>query len=180
MATEFQDNAFWDYSVAVYGKPDVADACVFLQDRYGLDVNLLLFCVWFGASGRGPLPVEEIEGCIRRTGDWRVHVIEPLRAIRRACRDQALGVPEYLLQVFRPLMREIELDAEHVEQLVLAETVRNVPSEPVADDVRAHDAREGLIAYIATAGVQRDRRLDDCLRTLLRAAFPGAESADPG
>jgi len=175
MVNDFQHNPFWDYSLSLYGKPGVADACIYLQDRYGLDVNLLLFCVWIGASGRGLLDAGDIDTCMQRSGDWRARVVEPLRAIRRACREEPLGVPEFLLQAFRPRMREIELDAEHVEQLVLAEAVRTRPAEPVADDVRANDTRLNLAAYLNAAGMQRDERADDCLRVLLSAAFPGSE-----
>ena len=178
MTADFQNNPFWDYSVSIYGKPDVADACIFLQDKYGLDVNLLLFCVWLGASGRGSLDVNEIDGCRRRTGDWRARVIEPLRSIRRACRDEPLGVPEFLLQIFRPLMLDIESDAEHIEQLVLAELIRNKPAEDVADDVKAFDAQRSLLEYIQVAGLERERQLDTCVRTILGAAFPGAELSE--
>ena len=34
--------SFWDFSVGTYRRPGVADACLSLQDRYGLDVNVLL------------------------------------------------------------------------------------------------------------------------------------------
>ncbi|MFQ5635183.1 MAG: TIGR02444 family protein [Gammaproteobacteria bacterium] len=180
MTAAFQDNPFWEYSLSIYGEPGVADACIFLQDKFGLDVNLLLFCVWFAASGRGPLEAADIDDCIKRTRDWRSRVVEPLRAIRRACRDEPLGVPEFLLQVFQPLMRDIELDAEHVEQLVLAEAIRNKPTERVAAEVGAHDAQQNLLAYIGSVGAIRDRQLDDCLRRILRAAFPGAGSGEFG
>jgi len=178
MTAEFQNNPFWDYSVSIYGKPDVADACIFLQDKYGFDVNLLLFCVWLGAAGRGSLNADEIDGCIKRTRDWRARVIEPLRSIRRACRDEPLGVPEFLLQIFRPLMLDIEKEAEHIEQLVLAELIRNKPAEDVADDVKAFDAQRSLREYVRVAGIDRERQLDACARTILAAAFPDADLSE--
>lgn len=173
MKNEFQDSAFWDFSLSIYGRPGVADACLFLQDRYGLDVNLILFCVWVGSTGRGPLEEHQIDACVSRTSDWRECVIEPLRQIRRACRDEPLGVPEFLLQVFRPSMHDVELDAEHVEQLVLAELAPSMPQEAVADDVRFDDVRRSLLRYVEHQGAQRDSRLDECLLAILRAAFPG-------
>jgi uncharacterized protein (TIGR02444 family) len=176
MVERFRDNPFWDYSIAIYGKPRVADACLFLQDRYGLDVNLLLFCLWLGASGRGYLDEREIDACRMRTGDWRSRVVEPLRDIRRACHDEPLGVPQFLLQVFDPLIRQIELDAEHVAQLVLAEFSDNKPAEDVADDVKAFDAQRSISAYLAVADVRRDERLHECVRTIVAAAFPGANA----
>jgi hypothetical protein len=36
------DNPFWDFSLALYAKEGVADACLLLQDKLGYDVNLLL------------------------------------------------------------------------------------------------------------------------------------------
>jgi uncharacterized protein (TIGR02444 family) len=173
MKNEFQDSPFWDFSLAIYGRPGVADACLFLQDRYGLDVNVMLFCVWVGSTGRGSLEAHEIDACVSRSSDWRERVIEPLRQIRRACRDEPLGVPEFLLQVFRTSMHDVELDAEHVQQLVLAELAPTMPVADVADDVRFDDVRRSLLRYVQHQGVPRDSRLDECLATILRAAFPG-------
>lgn len=174
MAT-FPENSFWDYSLSVYAMPHVADACVFLQDRYELDVNVLLFCVWVGASGRQPLEPEALRDCIRRIRDWRARVVEPLRSIRRACRDEPLGVPEFLLESFVPSMRNTEIDAERVEQLVLADSVRHQPEETIDDAMKAQRALRNLRAYVAVTGAESGGRLDECLRTLFEAAFPGME-----
>ena len=45
------DGRFWAFSLEVYGRPGVAPACLALQDRHGLDVNLLLFCCWAASQG---------------------------------------------------------------------------------------------------------------------------------
>ena len=45
------DGRFWAFSLDVYGRPGVAPACLALQDRHGLDVNLLLFCCWAASQG---------------------------------------------------------------------------------------------------------------------------------
>ena len=42
--TRSRDNPFWNYSLALYARAEVAKTCLALQDRLGLDVNLLLFC----------------------------------------------------------------------------------------------------------------------------------------
>ena len=47
-----EETPFWQFSGAVYAHPGVAEACLDLQDRHGLDVNLLLFCAWAGVQGR--------------------------------------------------------------------------------------------------------------------------------
>ncbi|NVK55846.1 MAG: TIGR02444 family protein [Alteromonadaceae bacterium] len=40
------NDAFWQHSLAVYSKPGVAEACLTLQDRYQVNVNLLLLLHW--------------------------------------------------------------------------------------------------------------------------------------
>ena len=48
-----EDEAFWRFSLAFYERPGVADALIALQDCDGFDVNLVLFALWLGVSGRG-------------------------------------------------------------------------------------------------------------------------------
>src|SRR4029077_986465 len=45
----------WRFSLAFYALPGVARALIALQDRDGLDVNLMLFAMWLGISGPGRL-----------------------------------------------------------------------------------------------------------------------------
>lgn len=46
------ENRFWRFSLAVYAAPGVADECLALQERCGIDVNILLFCAWVGGARR--------------------------------------------------------------------------------------------------------------------------------
>ena len=50
---DLPSSRFWDFSLEIYAKPGVAQACLALQDECGADVNLLLFCCWAG-------PLDEI------------------------------------------------------------------------------------------------------------------------
>ena len=65
MAAEFPDHPFWDFSLRVYGSEGVPEACLVLQERHGIDVNVLLYCFWLGASGRGTLDDGEIAAVCR-------------------------------------------------------------------------------------------------------------------
>ena len=72
---------FWELSVATYSRPGVADACLSLQDRHSLDVNLVLFCCWYGST-RGLLNKDIFERVIVFSESWATHVVRPLRNIR--------------------------------------------------------------------------------------------------
>lgn len=75
----------WDYAVAQYRRPGVAEACLALQDDYGADVLLLLCAAYMAARGVA-LSAEvaaELEAC---AADLRSQLVEPLRRLRKGQR----------------------------------------------------------------------------------------------
>jgi uncharacterized protein (TIGR02444 family) len=121
--------AFWRFSLDVYGRPGVASACLDLQDRYGCDVNLVLFALWVGASGRGRLTEADLGELEGATASWRRLVIEPLRALRRRVKHEADSAALYAA------LKAAELEAEHALQnrLEALAPPRTATAEPVAD-----------------------------------------------
>ena len=73
---------FFAYSLAVYGRADVAQSCLALQDREGLDVNLILFCLWAATKGR-QLEDREITDLIDAVAAWQQDVVATFRELRR-------------------------------------------------------------------------------------------------
>ena len=52
MTSKDAADEFWQFSLEVYARPQVADLCLVLQDEHGFDVNILLLCLWL-AQGEG-------------------------------------------------------------------------------------------------------------------------------
>ncbi|MGE4220898.1 MAG: TIGR02444 family protein, partial [Alphaproteobacteria bacterium] len=61
------DAALWPFSLSVYARPGVAEACLALQARRGLDVNLLLWCGWRAAVGVGACNAAELREAMALT-----------------------------------------------------------------------------------------------------------------
>lgn len=144
-------NPFWEFSLEFYGRPGVAQACLALQDEAGLDVNLLLFCIWAARGGPGSLTPAALERAISASAAWRLQVVGPLRAARRAAKG--LGGEHAL--AFRDDLAATELAAERVEQWLLYESLpgRNPRSPPVRDGhAMTRLARGNLLAYLEKAG----------------------------
>ena len=61
---------FWRFSVKFYAVPGVAQACIELQDRAKVDVNILFFLLWNATQMRalGHAEVAELD---RMIGAWR-------------------------------------------------------------------------------------------------------------
>ncbi|MBX3521188.1 MAG: TIGR02444 family protein [Xanthobacteraceae bacterium] len=137
-------NALWRFSLNYYSTPDVPDICLFLQDNYNVDVNILLLILWLAASGKS-LSVDEIAEIDRHVKHWRDTVIVPLRMIRRS-----IPKPEEASSrlAFRANLKKLELESERIEQDDLFSQFRThtgVAPDPVA-------ARKGLDAYASYLG----------------------------
>ena len=114
---DFPDHPFWDFSLALYAKPGVAESCLRLQDGLGLDVNLLLYACWTAARGGERPSPDGWRRLVDETAVWRSQVVEPLRSVRRFLKD-AEATP--WSTGLRERVKALELDAEHAEQLMVA------------------------------------------------------------
>ncbi len=163
---DFPANPFWDFSLAVYGRPGMAPACLALQDRHGLDVNLLLLCCWAGEQGRtlAPAEIEELVAVVR---PWQEEVVQPLRAVRRWLKNQA-AVPAGLAGTLREQILARELDAERLEQHMLTETL-----SIGAGAGSAETAAVNLKAYFGVMEIEVVSGDAADLAALLTAGFPG-------
>lgn len=162
-------NPFWAYSLRLYRKPGVAAACIGLQDRLGIDVNVVLFCLWMAACGQTVAPATmRLAAGLSRV--WSANVVGPLRGARRFLKP--LELPE-----LRGAVARVELAAERVEQDLLWRIApRRVPPPRPPSDA-AERAMSNLIGYIAhwpRAPRAADRQ---ALCDILRAAFPAVRTA---
>jgi len=165
---------FWNFSLEVYGGDGVARACIALQDRHRADANFLLFCCWLGASGRGAIAPERLRGLIARVDPWQRQIVEQLRQVRRKL-AAGEGLPDMPAQERRALRRRLadaEIEAEHAEQLMLAEewAMPGNRDRPVKE--RLAQALANLSAYADAIAVRADRADREHVATVLRAAFP--------
>jgi uncharacterized protein (TIGR02444 family) len=172
------EHPFWDFSLRLYARPGVAAACLALQDEYAADVNILLFCCWAGHIGAGPLDQDRLRGLIVATHGWRTDVIQTLRRLRRQLKDPDETVDRQYSEWLRRRVQQIEIDAEHIEQLVLADTAGFVPDPAVSPTQPGDVATANLHHYLALIGVTIDGEVRGHLQTLLAAVFVPMEFGD--
>lgn len=103
-------NPFWAFSLAVYGRTGVAAACLALQDRRGVDVNLLLLLLWAGARCGVRLTAAEVDRIAGAIAPWHRDVVVPLRAVRRRLKGDAAA------EGLRERVKAVELESERLEQ----------------------------------------------------------------
>jgi uncharacterized protein (TIGR02444 family) len=112
------DNAFWRFSLRVYGAPGVAAECLELQDKLGLDVNVVLFAAWLGAEREIVLERSDLDRIEQAVAGWSGSVVLPLRSVRQTLKTiPEIAEPE--VQALRKRVAETELFCEQIEQALL-------------------------------------------------------------
>ncbi|MBV8535938.1 MAG: TIGR02444 family protein [Alphaproteobacteria bacterium] len=157
-----KNNPLWTYSLRLYRRPGVAPACIALQDRLGVDVNVLFFCLWMAASGRPLMPATlRLAAGLARV--WTTNVVGPLRGTRRFLKP--LDLPK-----LRGAVAQVELAAERVEQDLLVRLAPRAVRRRKRDGAqRAMENVASYSAYWRKSPRAADRR---DLLAIVRAAFP--------
>ena len=106
---------FWRFSLQFYRLPQVADACIALQEEAGVDVNLLLFLLW-QASQRRRLSTADVTALEAKIAPWREVTVIPLRSVRRALKSPPALVAAPTAEAFRNRIKAVELEAERLQQ----------------------------------------------------------------
>jgi uncharacterized protein (TIGR02444 family) len=180
LAPEFsEENPFWNFSLEIYARTGVAEACLALQNEFGVDVNMVLYCVWLADQGRA-LDDAAAGDCIAITHPWQTRMVSIIRELGRACRNDSLLAPEAFRESIRRELARVELHAERIEQELLLAfsigTARGVPSEERASlgssgSRRSPASAEGNMAnYFAAAGIVMNERSGELIDRILAAA----------
>ena len=162
-------SGFWDHSLKLYADPEVASICLDLQDRFGLDVNLLLFCLYAGHRGR-TLSADDLRRLDEVVRPWRAQVIQPLRLVRNWIRSTTSDAAADLVR--RPVL-DAELAAEHRQQRLMEETLAIAPGPTDHEASAANLARYAEILNRQPAGP-----LEAALSTLCQRSTEALDRAD--
>ncbi len=163
---DWPDNPFWDFSLDLYRRPGVAEACLALQERHGIDVNLILYFVWLGVERGVALSDDDVAATLAYVGGWHDTVVRPLRAVRSAMKHDTHGAPRDDANVLRVRIKACELDAERIEQGMLFQQKLNVVP---GSSACASFARETLGSYLKNRAIVPDSRTMLDLETILNA-----------
>jgi uncharacterized protein (TIGR02444 family) len=141
-----RDSPFWRFSVSFYSVPQVAAACLDLQDEAGADVNIVMFLLWNATQNRAfsAAAVADLES---RIGGWRDAVVVPLRMVRRALKSPPAVIDTAAADKYRTKIKGIELEAEKLQQDALYALVPSLMLERAFSPGAA--ARASISAYQA-------------------------------
>jgi uncharacterized protein (TIGR02444 family) len=140
---------FWRFSLDVYARPGVAEACLDLQDACGADVNILLFLLWRAADADA-LPAAAVAQLDAAVREWRANVVVPLRTLRRRLKRGVPPIPREAAEPFRTGVKAMELTAERLQQDAMSGMAESLPARRAGSPSEA--ARLSLAAYAELLG----------------------------
>ena len=135
-------DGFWDWAVAAYAAPGVAEECLHLQVVHEQAVPLLLWAAWCAETGRAP-DADALEGAVDTTRVWADHAVVPLRDLRRALKTRRPDMADDDREAVRAQVKAVELEAERRLMLAL-EGLAPAPGgkAPTTVDLLVRVARE--------------------------------------
>jgi uncharacterized protein (TIGR02444 family) len=119
--------SYWDWAVAVHGRPGVDAALNGLQDEHGQCVAYLLWAAWAAAEGR-PLDAGTLAAGAAIAAQWEAAATTPLRHARRALKPALPPIADAPREALREQVRKAEFAAERL----LMETLEAMAPEPGA------------------------------------------------
>ena len=145
MKREKTIDEFWQFSLEVYARPQVADLCLVLQDEHGFDVNILLLCLWLAHGEGRAISQSEIGELLGGVAALNENMVWPVRSARRWAKSwlqQAADVQAVAARskVYTSL-KATELQLEHQIQIELVRCLAN--------DGEQQGQRQGLSAQSA-------------------------------
>ncbi len=168
--SKVQGNAFWQWSNGAYEMPGAQNRLIYMQDDFGFDVNLTLWCCWRASEGE-TLTKETLKEAEKAVTAWSDGVIEPLREARRNAKD---GPPALYEQI-----KAAELEAEHREQDILYGLSR--PGGAIGREDMLDAAKNNLALYASLIDAPRrsgfsTTLLRDLIEHIFDAAAAGKKS----
>lgn len=141
---------FWRWSHSRYARDGVAPLLLQLQDQFGLDVNILLWCGWCAERYRA-IPLAIMEPAAESVDAWSQDVVKPLRGARRALKKPPVAHALSAARL-RDDVKLAELAAEKIahEMLELAAETNLTPAE--SDSKAKGRFRANLAIYTLLAG----------------------------
>ena len=164
----------WSFSLDFYDSPEVQATCLELQDRYGCDVNIVLFLLW-RASGNawfGSRAVAEIDAAV---SSWRTNVVQQLRVIRRDLKATNCLDDGEAQSFFRSMIKSLELEAEKLEQAQL----EGLDISPDGKSGSRVAGDQSLASYGTHLGTRLPSPLTHCLLNRLEALNGSPAGGDP-
>jgi uncharacterized protein (TIGR02444 family) len=139
------ESPLWRFSLAVYRGAGVQEECLDVQERHGVDVNLLMLCAYVGAIEGAVLSASDVAEALEASGAWHGNVVKALRQVRQTMKPWGAGEGTFsrVVEAVRVKVKGAELESEQIEQAMMWAWLR-----AQAGQLRQREPRQALAANV--------------------------------
>jgi len=170
--TELETDS-WAFALTIYARPGVADACLTLQNEARVDVMMLLMATFAAVRHRNLLTPVEIEALDKACRPWREQIVWRLRAIRTELKTGPKPAPGGATEPFRAKIKALELEAEKLENRMLAECLPlKPPGQAKVGPEQLRAVLDNIVMHFAgKSDIRPDVRLSPSIELIVEAAM---------
>lgn len=117
------DNPFWQFSLQQWHNKDLQQQLLALQNEQGYRVNLLLLSMWLSFEHKDIRPY--LDSLLSKSHEWHEQIVAPIRQVRQ---NLSKLLPPQSLSL-KSQVQACELHAEQIEQALLFQACKNIPTE---------------------------------------------------
>lgn len=162
-------NAEWCFVENLYGSPGVSTACLWMQDRLGVDVIVLLHSAWLLCREDRLVDSKTISALDSTISSWRLQIVLPLRSLRRLLKCAAFSISENEVRHTRQPIAQAEIGAERVALEKLAQTSKEI-TIPVANGALSSELLSRIVNFYflnsSFATISENNEMRHALETL--------------
>ena len=122
----FIQNPLWEFSIDFYDHPGIKDILLIIQDRYNLDIIILLMCIWLTKTNIENALVKNILlSSINITSELQSSIIYNIRKSRRGLKSSFKEIKlrnydlENYIESARDKLKSIEIELEALEVFLI-------------------------------------------------------------
>lgn len=175
MDINFEEHPLWDFSLQVYGQKGVSSACIGLQDRHTLDVNIVLLCLWLGSSGRPVIDQTFLERILEVSTRWNKEIVCKIRSARVTLKEKFSTIPLERCETLRQGLLALEIDCEHSQLLAFASIVHTEENADLDDPLKLAICLANLSLYFNHLEIKAGGDDFADVELIVSATFPGLE-----
>ena len=166
----------WAFALAIYARPGVAEACLTLQNEADVDVMLMLMATFAAVRHRNLMTTIEIEALDEACRPWREQIVRRLRAIRTELKTGPKPAPGEATEPFRARIKALELEAEKLENRILAECLPlKPPGQAKVGPEQLRAVLDSIVMHFAgKRDAGSDTRLSPSIEVIVEAAIQDA------
>jgi uncharacterized protein (TIGR02444 family) len=141
--------SLWSFAIRVYRRRGISEACLALQERFSIDVNVLLFAAWMGSERRVELSRSDLIRVRDEVRAWHDEVVRPLRAVRQRMKLGPKPAPSSATEALRTKLKAVEIESERIELATLQEQAPRLAPlrDRASDGLAASNMRQVAVLY---------------------------------